>query len=323
MSVSVLETLFKKIHESFITEINKVTKNDYVCVDSYSIISKTLDIDKLRIEDPQELDLKQFGDLCVLPDVKVSSFSSYITSPNSLKTFFTYILMFGSIIKQNEHNDSSTNENFIQCLQNARKGIRIEYDSLSDEVQCLLLNIYLLNVFQSSHEKDEDGDGECVDEDGDGDDKPDDFASKLDFLENSNIGKLAKEISNEINVDNISNISDISKLIDPKNNFIGDMVSKVGSKISDSISKGEMKQEDLLSEAFTLMSSLGGGIPGSKSNGKKKEPDLSDILNNPMMKNVMSSLSKSMGGGKAGINTNKLRQLSTRERLKTKLKNKS
>jgi hypothetical protein len=46
---------------------------------------------------------------------------------------------------------------------------------------------------------------------------------------------------------------------------------------------------------------------------------MSDIFNNPMMKSVLGSLGK---GGKPSFNNGKMRQMSAKERLKTKLKDK-
>jgi hypothetical protein len=122
-----------------------------------------------------------------------------------------------------------------------------------------------------------------------------------EFLESTKIGSLAKEISSEINLSDmkIEKPEDILNLAN--NNMIGDIVSKVGSKIHEKLDKGELKHEELLSEAMSLLSVF--------SNNK-------GMFNNPMFKDIMKAAG---GGGKgAKVNEGKLKAMSARDRLRRK-----
>ena len=114
------------------------------------------------------------------------------------------------------------------------------------------------------------------------------------FFENSTIGSLAKEISQEINIDELkgTNPQDIlqatmnsaspasaSASASASANVLGSVVSKVSSKIHERIASGSLKQEDLLSEAMNLMSMLnnpGGAMGGDAFQGMFPP----DLLNN-------------------------------------------
>ena len=114
--------------------------------------------------------------------------------------------------------------------------------------------------------------------------KSDDSKSVPDIkeaLENTKIGLLAKEISEEIDLSNVD-VSDPSKLLNfsdfaNQNSFMGKVVSKVGTKIQSKIQTGELKHEDLIKEAMSLLTTLdigkamSGGAPGGA-------PDLSAMF---------------------------------------------
>lgn len=125
------------------------------------------------------------------------------------------------------------------------------------------------------------------------------------MLENTTIGSLAKEIASELDVSKI-NIEKPEDLLNfnANNNLLGSIVGKIGSKVNEKIEKGELKHEDLLGEAMGLLKSLG----GSAGNGNP----LSSLLNNPMLKGMMS-------GGNTRANDEKVRSGSTREKLRKKL----
>ena len=91
----------------------------------------------------------------------------------------------------------------------------------------------------------------------------DGFENAFDFLSNSKIGELAKEISQEIDVTNINvdkpeDLLDMDSLLSGKNQVLGDIIGKVSNRISTKIQSGEVKQEDLLKEAMEMMSKLNG-----------------------------------------------------------------
>jgi hypothetical protein len=118
-------------------------------------------------------------------------------------------------------------------------------------------------------------------------------------LENSKIAGMASEISQELDLSKLGNnpidALGFDKLGDG-NSVLGDIVSKVGSKIQGKLANGELKQEELLSEAVGFLKAFEGfGGGGSSSGG----PDLSGLAS---MLGSLGSLSGAAGGkkGKGG-----------------------
>lgn len=84
----------------------------------------------------------------------------------------------------------------------------------------------------------------------------------LDFINNSKIGALARDISESINIDDL-NIKGPEDLLNVENifsggsnNVFGNIIQKVGSTITDKIQSGELSQEELMSEAIGMMGAL-------------------------------------------------------------------
>jgi flagellin-specific chaperone FliS len=137
----------------------------------------------------------------------------------------------------------------------------------------------------------------------------------MKMFENSMIGSLAKEISEEINVKDL-NIEDPSELLNfqnmtGSNNVLGSIVSKVSTKIQTKIQDGQLNQGDLISEAMSMIGMLNNFGGGAGSGG-----------NNNLME-MMANINKTMGGA-AGIRVDesKLRSMDTRARLRKKLEDK-
>ena len=174
-----------------------------------------------------------------------------------------------------------------------------------------------------------------------------------DIIGDSKIGNLAKEISDSINLDdlNIDNPNDLldpSKLFNSENgNVLGNLVQQVGTSITDKLSSGEIKQDELISDAFNLMNKMQNGtannpilsdmfsnmMNNSSSTDADASADASTSDNSPtdftnMMQNMMNpeiiqNMMSSMGGMQ-GINQNNpnSREGQMREKLKNKLKEK-
>ena len=149
------------------------------------------------------------------------------------------------------------NELFNKCLKMIKKdndlALENEIDNVFDEDLCTLFK----NIFESrKHIKDS-----MMNEEIDGGANSED---PLNFLQNSKIGKLAQEITQDIEIDKL-NIKDPSELLNMEslmsgeNSALGDIISKVGNKVASKISSGELKHEDLLSEAMAMMGKLNGG----------------------------------------------------------------
>ena len=94
-------------------------------------------------------------------------------------------------------------------------------------------------------------------------------------IQGGKIGSIAKEIAEEIDFSGIDpgkpeQWLDIANITNP-NSFLGSIVGKLGTKISAKMQSGELKQEDILADAASLMSSMGmssgqGGQGGPQSN---------------------------------------------------------
>lgn len=161
----------------------------------------------------------------------------------------------------------------------------------------------------------------------------------LQNIENSKIADLAKEISKEIDISSLSieKPEDVAKLMDfsGSNNFLGNIVSKVSNKLTEKISSGEIKQEDLLSEAMSMMSMLNGGGAGGAGGmggiadilkGMGGLGGLGSMMNNPMMSEMMKMAKKgkvatrnSGGARRSGGGNGGSAPVSTRDRLRKKL----
>jgi hypothetical protein len=114
----------------------------------------------------------------------------------------------------------------------------------------------------------------------------------FDFMENSKIGQLAKEISSSINLEslNINNPEDITSvegLFSGNNNALTNIIQQVGTSIASKIQSGDIKQEDLLGEAMGMMQQLnmGGGGDAGGFGGMEG-----------LMKGMMSMMSQGGGG---------------------------
>ena len=94
-----------------------------------------------------------------------------------------------------------------------------------------------------------------------------------DFFETSKIGKLAKEISSSIDINKL-NIKDPSDLLNMQklmsgegNEGLASIIQQVGSTITSKIQSGELKQEELIADAMSLVSKLNSGKKGRKEKG--------------------------------------------------------
>lgn len=89
-----------------------------------------------------------------------------------------------------------------------------------------------------------------------------------DFIENSLIGNLAKELSEDIdltslNIDENDNPGDVfSNMLSGENPMkFMNLIQKVGEKINNKVTSGDLNQSDLITEAGKMMGALGGNNP--------------------------------------------------------------
>jgi len=127
------------------------------------------------------------------------------------------------------------------------------------------------------------------------------------FFEDSKIGQLAKEITSKIDMSSFENqkpedLMNIQNMFNGSNTAITNIIQQVGSTITEKIQKGELRQEDLVADAMSLMSKM--NLNGN-NNGMAG-----------MMKNMMSMLGNMQKGG--GSSRRKERE-DVRTRLKKKM----
>lgn len=134
----------------------------------------------------------------------------------------------------------------------------------------------------------------------------------LSELENTTLGRLAKEIMNDVNVDEIQESmgdGDILKAFSDPNGKMSKLIGTVTQKMVSKLASGELKQDSLLNDAMKLAGALPGGAGGaggmfdqigkmaSMFGGGGADEDGFDIAS--MMKNMMGG-GKNMGGGGSG-----------------------
>jgi hypothetical protein len=313
-----LRSVFDKVHGDFIAELSKVMDQPIeVSGDVFEAFASSLDTDKLVGTKVSALNVHDFANLELVPGKPAIEVASSISTIDMVRTFFLYVNILAAIVEQSKDTEPDREEDFLTAMKCANRSEDPGFEPTDSKVSKLLGNVATLR----RQEKEQDTEPSPF---------PMGGGMEGDFLENSSIGRIAKEISEELDISGISKPEDVLNFTDPKNNMIGDIVSKVGTKIHNKLTSGELKQDELLSEAFQLLGNFGGKMPGGGN--------LSDLMNNPMMKNMMSAMSKQFGaaaggggggGGGAGagtkvaVNTSKLRNMQTRERLKSKLSQRS
>jgi hypothetical protein len=119
------------------------------------------------------------------------------------------------------------------------------------------------------------------------------------FFEDSRIGQLAREITSKIDMSSLAaqrpeDLMNMQNLFSGSNSAITNIIQQVGSTITEKIQKGELRQEELVSDAMALMSkmNLGGMMGGKGGAGGPGQAGMGD-----MMKNMMSMFGGMAGGG--------------------------
>lgn len=154
--------------------------------------------------------------------------------------------------------------------------------------------------------------------------------NELKDLESTTLGKLAKEIMTDINIEELQNTfqnepMDILGSLQNPNSGFGKLVSSVSSKMLSKLASGELQQDKLLEEAMGLATKLPGMLPGGMG---KDMAGLGSMLSqfqkmgmNPadMMKN-MSGAQRNAAGSRM---TSAARKQKMAERLKKKIQKKT
>jgi hypothetical protein len=136
----------------------------------------------------------------------------------------------------------------------------------------------------------------------------------MNSLESSKIADLAKEISSEIDMSKIASMENPMDLLNfsnmtDSNSVLGNIVSKVGSKIQSKLANGEMRHDELLSDAVSLLKAF------DTQNAFGGNPLFSSVLD--AAKSGKMNFGNFGGGG--GATSAKSGATSAREKLRQKL----
>jgi hypothetical protein len=151
--------------------------------------------------------------------------------------------------------------------------------------------------------------------------KSDTTNDAMENLKDTTIGKIAKEIIQDVDINKLkdtisNNDGDIFKALASQESGLGELFSTVGTKVSDKISSGELNQEAIMKDAMKFASMIPSMFGNQQSN------DNSGFNMADMMK-MMSAMNMGQPGGKktkTAINKQGLRNLAKREELRKKLK---
>lgn len=328
--------MFNRIYLNLMKEIkNKDVDIKAKLKQTYKVFDKKSEeyVSRLSLCMDDKISGALFGDDDIIDNVEILNLEIFVGVPvcdvmkkvvedndeskNSFKYYMYILMVLTYIYKMDEMDDEKKNillQKTVHIINSVdTKSIKDESeletymeDILDDDIRKLLVKMYN----DRSHVKESVMKIET-----------NDLGPGLDFLNNTKIGELAKEISNSIDTEklNMSNPEDLmnmGNLFSGSNNMLGDIIQTVGTKITQKIQNGEINQEELMGEAMNMMGSL-----NTAGHGDMMSQMMGMMGGMGGMANMMGAMG-GMGGmtnvsdsGTSGGNK-------TRERLQKKLANK-
>lgn len=177
--------------------------------------------------------IENFDNLVVLTGL---TFKKCVTGtvPDSLISHMYILVLFSHLYKTQNDNDELFNF-VMNSLKSIQNGGAFDNDTImDDDILGLLSNI------------------------------KDTLPVQLDpihNLEKTKIGEIAKEIANELNF-NENDLKNPADMLKNNGDMLGKIVSNVSSKLQKKFEDGSIKHDELLSEAMSVIGSLGGGSGG-------------------------------------------------------------
>ena len=151
--------------------------------------------------------------------------------------------------------------------------------------------------------------------------------SDMEGLKETTIGKIAKEIIEDIDLSkikqSISEEGDIFKAIAKPDSGFGELFTNVSQKMSSKISSGELSQEAIMKDAMKFASIIPGLFGGAGAGGDNS----GGAGGFDMMMNLMREMNQGgapAAGGKkqkSGVNNQALRAMMKKQQLQKKLNN--
>ena len=274
--------IFNRFYGNFIkdmkssnSELRDVIKKNYKTLDKLSETYLTeywTQVSSLKTK-VIDGDFTDFDEIILLKELSYKNISEKLEDLNVLTNYiytFTVICLVYDCVLHNEDIDDVQKEALYSNVAGYLLKSDINLDNIFDDD--------IRNLLEKIRSKPEESKA----------------ADETDFmgLGNSKIGQLAKEISESIDISNIKVDSpeDIMKLMDfsNSNNLLGDIIKKASSKVQEQMASGKLKQEDLLSEAMSMMSMLGKNNGGAGGAGGNPMSGIFDMMSafsgNPMMR---------------------------------------
>lgn len=299
--------IFNKYFSSFLKEMKEINEDVRQLIKtSYKVIDKSSSeyCDFFTINTLAELDNfknKRFDDLkdCLIAkDITLGYILDRSDIENTNVIFsYIFILLLFSYMNRLEDEDELFNQvlKLISHIQNDSAEYDTDKEDLIDDDIKVMLDLF--KEYGSKTQVDINKEKQSVDP-----------MSVFESLNSSKIANLAKEISKDIDLSGVNtekpdemlkNMFDFSG----NNNMLGNIIQKVSTTLTDKISSGELRHDELIGEAMSMMNMFGGG--GGKN----------PLASNPLFSQMM----KSMKSGKAGVKQDVLKKGDTRERLRRKL----
>lgn len=316
-----IQYVFNKILLNFVKEIkDKDPDLKKTIKENYAVFDKTTDthinlfisgigdqtIFKQPYADTDILSSDVIIEFEILKNIKINDILKVVDSNEKevIKCYLYTLYMLSNIYEKtikldsNEEGLIQMNELFTKCLKMIKKDKDTNYEEEIENIFDDEIIVIFKNIFQSRNNID----SSIINEDLD---CPEEKGSPFDFLEGSMIGKLAKEITEDIEIDKL-NISDPSELLNiesmfsGENNVLGDIISKVGNKVAAKINSGELNHEDLLGEAMSMIGKLNMGGGGANPFMEEMMKTAMNGKANPFMEEMMNG-----GGGNANPSLSK------------------
>lgn len=151
---------------------------------------------------------------------------------------------------------------------------------------------------------------------------------ELKELESTSLGKLAKEIMSDINVQELQNslqsgnLDILGSLQNPESGF-GKLVSSVSTKMMSKLASGEIQQEKLLEDALSLATKLPNMVPGMNTGDMGGLGNIGSMLQQLQKMGLNpSNLGKNMSSAQRGAAGSRMRHSARKQQMSERLKKK-
>lgn len=245
--------VYNKFAKTFIREIKNQNpevkeslKKNYLCFDKQSdeyLIHFKSECDKIRqLEDifiSGDLDQDIVEEIHILKDIRVGDIQAE-SKQYYLSTFYLLSKLYDDAEAATE--DEKKTSGLKAILVCALKVLNGGYDEdevldeiFDDTYRALLQNVTKHVVQDSSAEEA--------------------LPDMLSGIHDTKIGKLAQEISGQIDLStlNTGSMNSINDLFSGENNAMSSIIQQVSSVMADKMQKGELNQDELMQEAFAMM----------------------------------------------------------------------